>query len=214
MSFQKKPVPNRWFGARKKALLLLVLVGVAGAQIHAAQSEGNGDEPVPRTLEVLDVGYQLPIQIVAVRNLQKRQHWIRDLELEIRNVSSKPIYEIYFTLYAPDDKGPGRHPVAVSLEYGRSDLLHPREHALPDDKPLGSGESVVLKVKEPLWKGYETHLRVDDVEEQATFNMRMMVVAINFGDGTGFVNGGVPYPRDSPMGSRPQHYVRIRVDPK
>lgn len=198
----------------KGLLTLLMLVGMAAAQVYTAQNEDNGQELAPRTLEVLDVGYKLPIEIVAVRNLRRKQHWVRDLELEIRNVSTKPIYEIYFTLYMPDDKNATGASYAVSLEYGRFDLLHPRQRASADDKPIGPGETVVLKVKELLSRGYEYHLRVDNVQEEAGYNVRLTVLAINFGDGTGFVNGGVPYPTDSNMGSRPQRYVRIPVDSK
>ena len=194
---------------RKGSLTLLMLVGITSAQVYAAQNEGNEQEVVPRTLEVLDVGYKLPIEIVSVRNLRKRKHWLRDLELEVKNVSAKPIYEVYFTLFMPDDKGKGGAPCAVSLEYGRFALLHPSEHSSVDDKPIEPGETVILKVNERLSRGYEYHLRNENVPEQATYNVRMMVVAMNFGDGTGFVNGGVPYPRDRGMESRPQRYVKM-----
>jgi hypothetical protein len=209
MKFNREMGMEMSFAARKGSLTLLMLIGLTAAQVYAAQSEGNGEELAPRTLEVLDVGYKLPIEIVAVRNLRKRQHWVRDLELEIRNVSNKPLYEIYFTLFMPDDKNPMGASYAVSLEYGRFDLLHPRQRASAYDEPIGPGETVVLKVKELLSKGYEYHLRVDNVQEEAGYKVRMTVLAINFGDGTGFVNGGVPYPRDSNMGSTPQRYVRI-----
>lgn len=193
----------------KGSLALLLFVGITSAQVCAAQNEENQQEVAPRTLEVLDVGYKLPIEIVSVRNLRKRRHWVRDLELEIRNVSTKPIYEVYFTFFLPDDKGDRGVPYGMYLDYGRFELLHPRQHSSVDDKPIGPGETVILKVNERLSRGYEYHLATGNVPEQATYNVRMMVVAINFGDGTGFVNGGVPYPRDRSMESRPQRYVRI-----
>lgn len=196
------------------SLILALLIGIAAAHVYAAQSEGNGQDLAPRTLEVLDVGYKLPIEIVAVRNLQKREHWIRDLELEIKNVSAKPIYEIYFTLFMPDDKGKGGAPVAVSLEYGRLDLIHPRQRPSAEDKSFGPGETVLLKVSEGLWRGYEYHLASENVPEQVTYRVRLTILAINFGDGTGFINGGVPFPREPWMNSRPQRYVRIPVDSK
>jgi hypothetical protein len=197
---------------RKGSLALLIFVGITSAQVYAAQNEGNEQEVAPRTLEVLDVGYKLPIEIVSVRNFRKRQHWVRELELEIRNVSAKPIYEVYFTLFMPDDKGKGGAPCAVSLEYGRLDLIHPRQRPSADDKPIGPGETALLKVDERQSRGYEYHLGNENVPEQATYKVRLTILAINFGDGTGFVNGGVPYPRDRSMESRPQRYVRIPVD--
>lgn len=200
-------------GQRARSLTLLLLIGIGAAQVCAAQREENG-QVAPRTLEILDVGYKLPIEIVAVRNLQKTEHWVRDLELEIKNVSAKPIYEIYFTLFMPEDKGKGGAPVAVSLEYGRLDLIHPRQRPSTDDKPLEPGDTVLLKVSEGLWRGYEYHLASENVPEQVTYRVRLTILAINFGDGTGFTNGGVPYPRESWMKSRPQRYVRIPVDSK
>jgi hypothetical protein len=161
---------------------------------------------------VLDVGYQLPVEIVAVRNLQKSEHWIRDLEIEIRNISSKPIYEIYLDLFMPDDKGPGGVPLAVSLEYGRLKLITPGSLPLTEDKALVPGEAAVLRVNEKLWRGYEYHLANENVPEQATYRVRLAILAINFGDGTGFINGGVPYPREPGVKSRPQRYVRIPVN--
>ena len=195
-----------------KTLTLLMTVGIAVAPICVAQSEGTGQDIVPRTLEVLDVGYKLPIEIVAVRNLVKRTHWLRDLELEIKNVSYKPIYGVYFVLSLPDDKDTPNSSYGVHLEYGR--FFHPGQPASADGKPIATGETVLLKVDEPLWSGYENHLAHVTLSEQASYKVRLMVLAINFGDGTGFINGGVPYPRDPREGSRQQRYVRIPVDSK
>ena len=194
---------------RRESLTLLLLIVVAPANVGGAQSEGNVGNLVPRTLEMLDVGYRLPIEISAVRNLQKKDHWIRDLEFEIKNVSPKPIYEVFLQLLMPDDKGLGGFPVSVDLEYGRSDLMRPQERPSADDKPIGHGETVKLNVNEPRWRGYEGHLRNENVPEPATYRVRLMIVAIYFGDGTGFTHGGVPYPRESWMEPRPQRFVRI-----
>jgi hypothetical protein len=196
------------------SLILLLLSGMAVAPFCGAQSEGSGQDIAPRTLELLDVGYNLPIEIVTVRNLLKREHWLRDLELEIKNVSDRSIYEVYFTLFLPDDKGMSGASFGVSLQYGRFELLHPKQRASADDKPIGKGETVLLKVDERLSRGYEHHLANDNVPEQASYNVRLIVLAVNFGDGTGFVNGGVPYPFPSypRKGSRPQRFVRIPID--
>lgn len=40
----------------------------------------------------------------------------------------------------------------------------------------------------------------------------MAVLAVNFGDGTGFINGGVPYPGERGAAKPISRYVRIRVD--
>lgn len=192
----------------------ILLLCVTAVHVFAAQGESNEENLVPRTLEVLDVGYKLPIEIVAVRNLRKKEHWLRDLEIELRNVSAKPIYEVYFLLLLLDDKGPSGIPVGFDLEYGRSELLHPKERASPRDKPFGPRESVIIKADKRVWEGYEIRIVNENVAEQASYNVRMIVVGINFGDGTGFINGGAPYPVDPPYIARPQRYVRIPSDSK
>ena len=175
-------------------LARLVLIAIAVTQVCAGQTDSKPQEIGSRTLEVLDLGYGLPIEIVAVRNFQC-EHWVRELELEIRNVSDKPIYEVYLTLYLPDDKGEDGHsPIAIQLEYGSFDLLHPRHRPSSDDRPIAPGETVALKVDEPISRGYEHHVKTKNVSKEASLDVRMLVTAINFGDGTGFINGGVPYP--------------------
>lgn len=212
MKLKKETAASLSNPSRKSSLTLLMLVTITSAQVYGAQSQGNEPEVAPRTLEVLDVGYKLPIEIVSVRNLRKRKDWVRDLELEIKNVSAKPIYEVYFNCFLPDDKFEGGAPYGMYLDYGRFALIHPSQHASVDDKPIGPGETVILRVDERLSRGYEYHLANANVPEQASYNVRMMVLAINFGDGTGFINGGVPYPRDRSMESRPQRYVRVPDD--
>jgi hypothetical protein len=116
-----------------------------------------------RTLHVMDYGYALPIEITAIRNLY-RAHWLRDLEIELKNISNKPIYELYFTLFMPDDRGDAGNPVAVSLEYGRLDLIHPRQRPSADDKPIWPGETALVKVHDQLSRGYERHLRTGNIQ--------------------------------------------------
>lgn len=195
------------------SFVLVALLGMAAAQEPTGQSESNRSDSVPRSLEVLDVGYKLPIEIVSVRNLQRRKHWIRDLEVEIKNVSAKPIYEVYLTLFMPDDKGPNGAPSAVSLEYGRSELLHPRQRPSNDDKSVGPGETVLLRVNAPQGTGYEYHFARENVTEQATYRVRLIILAINFGDGTGFINGGMPYPGGPSFEYKAHRYVKIPIDP-
>ena len=191
------------------SFVLVALLGMAAAQEPTGQSESNRSDSVPRSLEVLDVGYKLPIEIVAVRNLQRRSRWVRDLEIEIKNVSAKPIYEVYLLLSMPDDKGPSGAPKAVSLEYGRPYLVHPRQRPSEDDKPFGPGETVILKVK----RGFENHWERENVQEQATYKVQLIMLAINFGDGTGFINGGIPYPGGPSIEYKPHRYVKVPIDP-
>ena len=49
----------------------------------------------------------MPLTIVKVRNLQS-DTWYNDLGIEVKNVSSKPIYFILAYLIFPDDKRHGK----------------------------------------------------------------------------------------------------------
>ena len=211
MTFKREMAVKVCIPFPEGSLVLLILVGIITAQVYAAQNEESEQEVVPRTLEVLDVGYELPIEIVSVRNLRKRKHWLRDLEIEIRNVSAKPIYHVSFNLSLPDTKDDRGVSFGLYLQFGRSELLDTREHPSANDKPIGPGEKVIVKVDRQPWLGYENYL-IRNVPEQASYNVRMLVVTINFGDGTGFERGGVPYPKDRGMESRPQRWVRIPLD--
>ena len=212
MKTRRRRTSVKWVAVKR--FLALLVIGSAFSQIGIAQCEGKQQGTEPRTLEILDVGYGLPIEIVALRNFQC-EHWVRELELEMRNVSDKPIYGVYITLYLPDDKGEDGHSsIAVTLEYGRSDLLHPRHRPSPDDRPIAPGETAALKVDARISRGYEHHVKTKNVPKQASYDVRMIVTAINFGDGTGFINGGVPYPTKPQMAPRPQRYVKMPVQSK
>jgi hypothetical protein len=197
----------------KTFFVLLIIIGthspLAEAQTveREGQAEDKKNQPAQRTLERLDVGYQLPVQILAVRNLEA-EHWMRDLEVDVRNVSSKPIYELYLTLSLPDDKDGAGRPYGVSLEYGRLKLIDPDQRPESGDAPIAPGETLVLKVAKHLSEGYEDHLRATGVRDSSSRRLRLVVLAVNFGDGTGFINGGVPYPSQS-LAPRPQRYVSV-----
>src|SRR5437764_10501428 len=45
---------------------------------------------------------RMPLKVKEVRNLQKEEDWFRDLEIEVKNISDKPIYFIYLIIKFPD----------------------------------------------------------------------------------------------------------------
>jgi len=196
-------------------MIVALLFGCANTRhLCAIQTEAGIQGETKRSLEVLDVGYHLPVEIVAVRHLQSK-HWMRDLELEIRNVSDKPIYGVYVGLLLPDDKDIMRDAYrGASLFYGRTALATPDSRRMDDDKPILPGESIVLKVEEMFCRGYERHVQSSNIAEKASYRVRMIIETVNFGDGTGFANGGVPYPFDRRTTARYVRYVSVLTDPK
>lgn len=193
----------------KSVIVTLLCIGMPQTTADAIE-DGQKDRG-KRTLHIMDYGYALPIEITGIRNFQ-RAHWLRYLELELKNTSTKPIYEIYFTIFLPDDRNNTGAFYGVNLQYGRIDLIHPRQRPSADDKPIWPGETVLLKVNEGLWRGYEHHLQMERVPIASSYRVRMAVLAINFGDGTGFINGGVPYPRSLDAPKPQSRYFKIPIE--
>jgi hypothetical protein len=190
---------------------LIAILFVAIANDGSRSVAGGNRDPGKRTLHVMDYGHELPIEITEIRNFHK-SHWLRDLEIDLKNVSTKPIYEIYLMLFMPDDRDDGGNSSAVGLEYGRFDLVHPSHLPSADDKPLWPGATVVMKVDERQSTGYEHHLTKQSVQVASTYRIRMAILAINFGDNTGFINGGVPYPGTLGAPKPVSRYVKIPVE--
>lgn len=188
--------------------LLLGFIGLARmAESHAIE---NQDDHGRRTLQIMDFGYRLPVEINVIRNFHG-PHWLRDLEVGVKNTSDKPIYELYLTLFLPHDVDAEGRNYAVSLEYGPLRLIDPDERPAVGDEPIGPGETVLLRVDERLTKGYEYHLSKNRVHGDASNLVHMAVVTVNFGDGTGFINGGVPYPADPLMPKPKLRYSKVPV---
>lgn len=144
----------------RKRLLFMTAGVVTVLCVGIAQTDADGNGPRDygkRSLHMMDYGYALPIEITAIRNFH-RDHWLRDLEMEVKNISTKPIYEMYFSLFLPDDKNISGATYGVNLQYGRLELIHPRQRPALDDTPVLPGETILLKVNERLWSGYERHL--------------------------------------------------------
>jgi hypothetical protein len=105
-----------------------------------ATSQVNG-QPVgqERTFEVLTsprMRANNPIGITAVRNITS-ENWLQDLEIEIENRSSKPLYFLEIILSFPDIP---RRPVdgamreqIISLTHGDVRLMNKNEFATLED---------------------------------------------------------------------------------
>lgn len=137
-------------------------------------------------------GHPPPVAVTGVRNLQNGQWW-RDLEVEVKNVSDKPIYYIRFGVSLPETGAAGGFGLwGVFLRYGRPALVDIRLRAEAGDVPLKPGESHVFKIPEG---GQATF---SGQPEAVTRRVLLRVDTVNFGDGTGVVAGGVPVSRRRP----------------
>jgi hypothetical protein len=115
---------------------------------------------------------------------KKNKEWARDLEIEVKNTGSKPIYFMYMVFILPDFTLEGDHPLAFTVMYGRHQLADLEAPLEPDDVPVRPGESVTLKVSEEQWRGYES-IRGKKNKADAQ-KVRLDMQMVSFGDGTGY----------------------------
>lgn len=139
----------------------------------------------------LCAGDKMPLAITDVRNLQNEKWW-RDLEIEVKNISDKPIYSIRLIVGLPDtgsrrsDSPMTDGMWGVSLKYGRPELGDVARRAEPTDVSIKPGESYVFKIPENVQTTFSKR------SETETKRVVLQVEIVNFGDGTGIVAGGVP----------------------
>jgi hypothetical protein len=175
-------------------VLATAVIGGSLCLAPRSQDPEENETPTERTLYLLDAGYRLPVQVTAIRNLDKG-HWIRDLEVEIKNLSSRPIYGVYVVFYLPNVRSRTYDlPLSFYMTYGDRRFLSPHEVAGPDDQPLQPGQTATLKVEEKLARDTARYFSDNGIPVAKTWLVRMAMLTINFGDETGFINGGSPFP--------------------
>ena len=145
----------------------------------------------------------LPVKIKEVRNLQS-DTWYKDLEIEVKNVSDKPIYHILAWLQLPEVYGEGADRISgVTVEFGLAKYTDLRVIANPLDPLVKPGETCVLTIPEQYWGGLRWK-HEHTPEKVRKFELKFAV--ISFGDGTGFAVDGLRDHRQKK--SRSHHGLR------
>lgn len=126
-----------------------------------------------------------PVVINKVRNLNSNS-WHKDLEIEVKNISDKPIYFMLAYLIFEDEKRPDGES-GIPLMYGdpkRNGRIDKFTHL--EDEHLKPGESYVFTIPELYKKGFKAK---HEKFPERTKNLKLEFAIINFGDGTGFEAG-------------------------
>jgi hypothetical protein len=180
MSPQQSPVASLI-----KRLLLLIIFGTASVfLIKAIYALGPTQSPDERKVKVRDFK-DMPVELVEVRNLQSETWW-KDLEIELKNVSKKPIYFLTAYLEFPDESIDGaRH--GIRLAWGDPKKLDTRKLAAADAEFVEPGKTFVLTIPEMYQRGLKVK---QSLRPQATRNLLLWFEKTYFGDGTGFESEG------------------------
>ena len=182
--------------------LLFLLVAVCGLVASGAQ---ESSPPEKEEREVVDkIPKHLPIKLKVrkpekVKDL-KNEEWLGELEVEVTNTGTKPIYYLLIVLDLPDVYASNGLNIAYPLEYGRGALISISEPVRPDDVPIKPGEVAVLSapaVRVQNWKRARAKGTLTNPKRVEFFFQH-----INFGDGTGFVGtDGKPLPEGKERGA-------------
>ena len=163
-------------------LVLLIVFGAASIPsvkstyaLGSARVKGPVRERKIKIREYKD----MPLQFTAVRNLQSDK-WCTELEIEVKNVSKKPIYFIY--VYLIVDRPPVGE-IGISLQYGQQENRRIEHLADPGDPHLDPDESYVFTLPEQTRVEFEAKLRKSPERDK---NLLLGIALVNFGDGTGF----------------------------
>jgi hypothetical protein len=191
---------RRNLAAASVTLLSLAVMGFGFAAHTARAPRGGQDAPdASERAFAVEIPERLPIKVKlksekSFKNAEN-DNWMRELEVEVKNTGSKPIYYVQLSLHMPDVLI-GGHPLAASMGYGRTALFYPETPVEPGDVPIMPGESVVLKVNGQNLKGHEYSR---DVLKEVRNPKRVVcwVSVIKFGDGTGLwgPDGKLPPPK-------------------
>jgi hypothetical protein len=134
-----------------------------------------------------------PVAIKQIRNAQS-DHFLRDVEIEIKNITNKPIYYVHLFIWFPDlEVKPNVH-YGLSLIYGDTRFFRVAELASPQDHPIPPGGTVTLTVPSSTWEGFEGYKEEVNLPPAATNKVEIWLQEVNFGDGTEY-EWDRPYPR-------------------
>ncbi|MFL6275624.1 MAG: hypothetical protein ACJ74G_10590 [Blastocatellia bacterium] len=185
------------FSAMPNMLPALVVIAlfalVNGQSVTTSINRIASQTPQTETRKiVIHRSKQMPessaVAITAIRNLQGDQ-WLRELEIEVQNNFSKPIYHLEIDLRFPEvaiqaDNG-ATGALVIPLVFGRSKLMSPGERATATDRPIHPGERYVFRVPEANWKAIELYLAEHRLPFSAITKIWLRIYELSFGDGTG-----------------------------
>lgn len=191
---------TRLASCRRKLTLQLALLASLAALCGVGLVSGSAQSSKEEREIVDKIPTHLPIK-VKVRNLEKvkdlkNDQWMRDVEIEIKNTGTKPIYFLRLDIFFIDvERNPGEQ-IGYFFRYGRPELIDFAKRPTPEDVPIKPGETHVFKMPESYAKGWSNYKTREKKPHPKKVGLRFH--ELGFGDGTGFrTTGGLPVPNKS-----------------
>lgn len=161
-------------------LFSLSLLLTSGLFLAAPAQQPNPPSTPERKLTVKTFA-EMPVRVLKIKNLQS-ETWPSDLEIEIKNVSLKPIYFLRIVLEFPDDPAPNGSS-GILLEFGKTENMDIGVIAGIDDPHLDPGKTVLIRAEEIYRKGL---MAKQTIHPENFMKMKLWFSIISFGDGTGY----------------------------
>jgi len=187
------------FSAMQKTFPALIVISlfvlVEGQSVTPNVGQTASQTPTIETRKILiNRSPQMPekstVAITAIRNLQGGDQWLQDLEIEVQNNFSKPIYYLEIDLRFPDiteiDTDGINRALIIPLMFGRYELMEPGNYAAATEKSIQPGEKYLFKIPEVNWKAIESYLAKRNMSVSAITKVTLRIYELSFGDGTGF----------------------------
>ena len=186
---------HRVFFTTILVLSLPLLASIFGGLSSTAQA------PPKEEREIEDrIPKHLPIKVKVKKEKEEKvkdlsnDNWLGDLEIEVKNTGTKPIYFLDLFVVFVDVRKDSGDELGVPFQYGWSQLLDINKRPRPDDVPIAPGETYVFKLDHDFvvgWDWYRNHV------EKKPHPKKIAIVFghMSFGDGTGYATtGGLPIP--------------------
>jgi len=189
-----KPQQATW----RRLVLALLLAGFAFVLLVAGiRTPSEATAPQGRQVEY-NIPKNLPLKVKLKADKEAKvkdmgnAEWLRDFELQVTNLSDKPIYLVEFWLTLPDTKTENDNPLAFILRFGRIDFFKFNTRPIETDVPLKPGETYAFSIEETFQQGWAEFKHRKNVPDPGKISIDF--VHLSFGDGSGFDGGGVAYP--------------------
>ena len=150
---------------------------IKGALMLSTAQSTSGEERKFKSKDFRD----MPLRVRKVKGLQS-ETWPNDLEIEIENISSKPIYFINAVLEFPDDPAPNGSS-GIKFKFGKLENMDIARLAQPEDEHVDPGRTVVFTVSQVYRKGLMVR------QQKTPHNFKKLdfwFEIVSFGDGTGY----------------------------